>query len=88
MDSELQALKGREVHGEGRRRLRLALAGFGAGTCGAAMALVLVFYGTPFNPIWWAAMAAVMGGSTAVATLFAPLIEWVIAGYRGTPRKG
>ena len=87
MEPELQALKGREVHGEGRRRLRLVLAGIGAGACAAAMALVLVFYGTPYNPIWWAVMAAVVGGSAAVATLFAPLIEWVIAGYSGAPRK-
>ena len=63
--------------------MRLVLVGLGGASSAAAMAIVLVFYGTPYNPVWWVAMAGVLVFSAAVATLFAPIIEWVIAGYLG-----
>ena len=66
---------------EGRRRLRLFLAGFGGAACAAAMVLVLLFYGLPFNPMWWAAMAVVLVAAAVISALFAPLVEWVAKGY-------
>ncbi len=81
MDRELQALQKGTVHAQGRRRLRLVLSGLGGGSCATAMALVLVFYGTPYNPVWWAVMAGILVASAVVSALFAPLVEWVIAGY-------
>lgn len=81
MDHELQTMQKGAVHAEGRRRLRLLLCGLGGLTCAGTMALVLVFYGAPFNPLWWWVMAAILLGATIVPALFAPIIEWVIAGY-------
>ncbi len=66
---------------EGRRRLRLFLGGFGAAACAAAMVIVLLFYGLPFNPLWWAAMAASLIAAAVVSGLCAPLVEWVAKGY-------
>ena len=83
MDRELQAMQKGTVHAQGRRRLRLALSGLGGGSCAVAMVLVLVFYGTPYNPMWWAVMAAILVGCALVAALCAPLVEWIIAGYLG-----
>ena len=69
------------THHVGRRRLRLLLCTVSGGLCAAAMVLVLIVYGTPYNPMWW----WVMGGLLAVAALgpiaVVPVVEWVIAGY-------
>ena len=81
MDRELKTLQKVAVHPEGRRRLRLLLCGLGGLSCAATMALVLVFYGTPFNPVWWWVMAAVLAGAFIVPAFFVPIVEWVIAGY-------
>ena len=88
MDHELEALQKRAVHPEGRRRLRLLLSGLGGLSCAAAMAMVLVFYGLPFNPMWWWVMAVTLLAAFVVPTFFAPVIEWVVAGYlRGSDKS-
>ena len=45
------------------------------------MVLVLLFYGLPFNPMWWAAMAVVLVAASVISALFAPLVEWVAKCY-------
>ena len=69
----------------GRRRLRIVLAVASGGACAAAMAVVLVFYGAPYNPLWWAVMAAVLLSAAIVGALCAPILEWVSAGYLVEP---
>lgn len=61
------------------------MGGMGGGACAAAMVVVLVFYGTPYNPMWWPVMAAILLGSAVVSALGAPIVEWVIAGYLSGP---
>ncbi len=68
---------------EGRRRLTLMLCGAGGLSCVLAMLAVLIFYGTPYNPMWWWVMGAVLLGAFVLPRALVPLIEWVIAGYRG-----
>lgn len=81
MNRDLQSLQKRTIHREGRRRLRLLLAAASSGACAAAMVAVLVFYGTPYNPLWWAVMAAILLSSAIMGAMCAPIVEWVIAGY-------
>lgn len=69
----------------GRRRLRILLAGLGFAACAMTMSLVVVFYGPPYNSMWWGIMAAILGLATLLASLLAPLVDWVIAGYRQDP---
>ncbi len=85
MEAEPQSLQEGAVNREGRRRLRLLLAGLGAATCAVAMALVLVFYGTPYESFWWPVMGAVLVAAAIVSALCAPAVEWVIAGYLRNP---
>lgn len=59
----------------------------GGGGCAAAMLAVLVFYGTPYNPIWWLVMAVILIASAMVPALGAPVVEWVIAGYLSGPEE-
>ena len=70
----------------GRRRLQVLLGVLGFAGCAVAMALVLVFYGPPYNQMWWGIMAVVLGASGLLPPLLAPAIEWVIDGYRPAPR--
>lgn len=70
---------------EGRRRLRILLASLGFVGCAVAMLLVLVFYGPPYNEIWWGVMAVVLAGAALLPPLLAPAVEWVIDGYRHVP---
>jgi hypothetical protein len=70
---------------EGRRRLRLLLAGLGLSGCVVAMFLFLVFYGFPYNQIWWGVMAVVLAGAALLPPLLAPAVEWVMDGYRRMP---
>ena len=87
MDRKLETMQKSAVHAEGRRRLRILLCGLGGLTCAGTMALVLVFYGPPYNPLWWWVMAAVLLGASIVPAFFAAIVEWVIAGYlRGSDR--
>lgn len=85
MNRDLQSLQKRAVHREGRRRLRFVLAAASIGACAAAMLAVLVFYGTPYNPVWWAVMAAILLSSAIMGAMCAPIVEWVIAGYLVEP---
>lgn len=85
MEDELQTLKKGSIHREGRRRLRLLLCLLGGLSCAAAMALVLVLYGPPYNPTWWWVMGAVLIAAFAAPALAVPWVEWVIAGYTDEP---
>ncbi|HZS84569.1 MAG TPA: hypothetical protein VFA50_16970 [Stellaceae bacterium] len=67
---------------EGTRRLRQGLGWLAVLGCLLAYALLLVLHGPPYWPGWWAAMAIVLAASFFLGRLFAPLLEWVIAGYR------
>ncbi|MFQ5467647.1 MAG: hypothetical protein ACE5DS_05865 [Kiloniellaceae bacterium] len=71
----------RVVHPVGRQRLRFLLMGLGGTSCALAMALVLVLYGTPYNPIWWWVMGAILLAACAVSGLLAPVVEWALVGY-------
>jgi hypothetical protein len=47
------------------------------------MVAVLIFYGAPYNSLWWFAMAAILLVVTLlVPRMLAPAIEWVIDGYK------
>lgn len=63
------------------------LAALGGASSGAAMALILVFYGTPFNPLWWWVMGAILIAAAIVAMALAPVVEWVIDGYLSRPER-
>jgi len=65
----------------GRRRLRILLGSLSGGACLVAMVLVLLLYGSPYDPIWWPVMAAVLAAACLLPSLFVPAIEWVIDGY-------
>jgi len=55
--------------------------GLGGTSCALAMALVLILYGTPYNPIWWWVMGAILLAACAVPRLLAPVVEWTLDGY-------
>jgi len=65
----------------GRRRLGLLLSLVGLLGCTVAMGLVLVFYGTPYNPLWWWVMGAILVASFFLPRLLVPAVEWVREGY-------
>lgn len=67
---------------EGRRRLVILLCGSSGITCLVLMAGVLLFYGTPYNPMWWWVMAAILVAAAILPVILVRPIEWVIAGYR------
>ena len=67
---------------EGQRRLTLLLCGLGGAGCAGAMLLVLLFYGAPYEPYWWAVMAIVLALAFVVPRALVPIVEWVIDGYR------
>ncbi len=67
--------------GDGRRRLSI----FVGTICGAGsmitMALVIIIYGAPYDPIWWAVMAAILVVCCLLGRIIAPAVEWVLEGY-------
>ncbi|MFQ5774675.1 MAG: hypothetical protein ACE5GS_09170 [Kiloniellaceae bacterium] len=65
--------------------MRLLLCSLGGASCAAAMATVLVFYGTPYNPMWWWVMGAILVAAFVLPAALVPWIDWVMAGYRGGP---
>jgi len=67
---------------EGRRRLALLMSATSGSLCALAMVVVLVVYGTPYNPLWWGVMAAILVAAVLVPRALAPAVEWVIDGYR------
>lgn len=66
----------------GRRRLGLLLCGTSGLACAAMMGTVLIAYGTPYNPLWWAVMAVILGAAAVAPLFLLSPIDWVIAGYR------
>jgi hypothetical protein len=67
----------------GPRRLGLLLSVVCGGLCGAAMLVVVVVFGAPFNPLWWGVMAAILAAAFAVPPVLAPpAVDWVLDGYR------
>ncbi len=85
MDQADRALPGDAALREGRRRLRILLGSLGAASCATAMVLVLIFYGPPVNPLWWAVMAATLIGAGVISGLCASLVEWAAKGYLDRP---
>ncbi len=71
-----------EARNEGRRRLTLLLCGLGGAGCAGAMLFVLLLYGAPYEPFWWAVMAVILAAAFVVPRALVPLAEWVIEGYR------
>ena len=73
---------------EGRRRLRILLCLTSGLLCFAAMAAVLVVYGTPYRALWWIVMAIILLAAFLVPLAFVEPVDWVIRGYReGDGRK-
>jgi hypothetical protein len=66
---------------EGRRRLKPLLSLLTGGPCAILMALVLLYYGTPYNPVWWFVMPMVLVAAFVLPWLLVRPIEWVIEGY-------
>ncbi len=71
----------------GRRRLSLLLCGLSAASCILLMAGVLLFYGTPYNPLWWWIMGAIVVAAAVLPLSLVMAIEWVMAGYRSQGRE-
>jgi hypothetical protein len=66
---------------EGHRRLKAALGWTGLILCAVPMAIVLVVYGMPYNPIWWGVMALILLFSFLLPQALARVIEWIANGY-------
>lgn len=71
-----------ETGSVGRRRLRILLGVLGVLGSAGTMGLILWFYGPPYNPTWWWAMAGALVASFFLPWLLVPAIEWVQDGYR------
>lgn len=67
---------------EGRRRMRIVVCSLSGAGCAVSMALVLVLYGLPFDPLWWWVMAAILVAACVLPLALVPVLEWVIEGYR------
>jgi len=65
----------------GRRRLAILLCSLSAITYLILLAAVLLFYGTPYNPLWWWVMAAALVAAAVLPAILIRPIEWVISGY-------
>ena len=70
-----------KISSKGRSRLKLTLCLLGGGLCVISMGLVILVYGTPYNPIWWLATAAILLAAFLLPGLLVYPIEWVIRGY-------
>jgi hypothetical protein len=68
---------------KGRQRLSVLLCGLSGTTCAVLMTAFVLFYGAPYNPMWWWVMAAILAAATLLPLCLVPAIEWVMAGYRG-----
>lgn len=66
----------------GRKRLALLLCGASFGTCLVLMGGVLIFYGRPYNAMWWWVMSGILLAALVLPLGFIRPIEWVIDGYR------
>jgi hypothetical protein len=45
------------------------------------MLLILIFYGAPYNPLWWWVMGAILLGAFVLPSLLVRPVEWVMEGY-------
>ena len=67
---------------KGRQRLSVLLCGLSGTSCLVLMAAFMLIYGTPYNPMWWWIMAAILVATVLLPLSLVPAIEWVMAGYR------
>lgn len=67
---------------KGRKRLSILLCGLSGMACIALVAVVLLLYGTPYNPLWWWIMAAIVVAAFLLPLALVSAIEWVMEGYR------
>lgn len=65
----------------GRKRLTVLLCGLSGVTCAAMMGVFLWLYGTPYNPVWWWIMGAILIAAWILPRALVAAIEWVIEGY-------
>jgi hypothetical protein len=72
----------RKLSNTGRQRLRLLLGALSGGACSLAMAMTLIVYGAPYDPMWWWVMALILVAAFLAPALLILPIEWVIKGYR------
>lgn len=70
---------------KGRRRLSILLCGLSGAACIALMAAILLLYGTPYNPLWWWVMAAILVAAFLLPLALVSAIEWVMEGYLEEP---
>lgn len=70
---------------KGRKRLSALLCGLSATSCLVLMGVLLVVYGTPYNPVWWWIMGGILCAAAVLPLALVPAIEWVIEGYRDPP---
>jgi hypothetical protein len=57
------------------------LSSLSGGLATLGVALVLLAYKLPYDPIWWFALGAFVLGAFILPPLLAPAIEWVMRGY-------
>jgi hypothetical protein len=70
---------------EGTRRLRIGLGALAVFGCAVTYIVIIVLHGPPFWAGWWVVMAALLAASFLLGRALAPLLEWIIAGYRSEP---
>lgn len=70
---------------EGTRRLSVGLGALAVIGCAVTYALIVILHGPPFWIGWWIVMAVVLAASFLLGRVLAPLLEWIIAGYRAEP---
>ncbi len=70
---------------KGRLRLTLLLCGLSGSLCTLMMAVILVFYGRPYDLTWWWIMGGILIASFTLPRLLVIAIEWVMEGYRQPP---
>jgi hypothetical protein len=68
---------------EGTRRLQLVLGIGGFVACAVALAVVLILHGGPTWHGWWGVMAVLLVLGYFLPRAIVPVLEWVIAGYKG-----
>lgn len=74
-------------HAIGRRRARIAFGVLGGVASAGAMALVLIFYGQPYDPVWWWVMGGILIAAVVVPVGLVPVFDWVMDGYLKGPER-
>ena len=69
------------LSGEGRRRISIVVGAVSGAGCLVTMALMVIIYGAPYNPVWWAVMAVILTVCCLLGRIVAPAVEWVLQGY-------